>query len=197
MNTQKPNKAAASKLAKLVILIAAAAFIGVAYFGTIVFTQLNQTTDSSGDAQSVDQESSAKAADPEQPLSILPKEPAGVTVIAKQPEEIQTVANNTRISVGLTNQLENGFAMEVGSALSFVELSGKFAKIAELNGKENFDRLEPRALLSETVDGLRAKLLIGPFKDEAAAKEACDVLILPAEETCSIQPFDGELIGRE
>ena len=87
--------------------------------------------------------------------------------------------------------------MDLGAADSFIDLTRRFATIVAENGENNFLRLEPRAVLRETVNGLEARLLVGPFDSEAEAAEACEVLILREGVVCTAQPFEGELIARE
>lgn len=128
------------------------------------------------------------------PISILPPQPDGVTVIARQPG---TSSPAPAAPVAQGAEIASGFAMDFGSAQSFVELSRRFARIAEENGPANFVRLEPRAVLKETLAGLEARLLVGPFESERDAAEACEVLILPEGITCQARPFEGESIARE
>ena len=131
------------------------------------------------------------------PVSILPEAPGGVTVLEKQPETDSpgTVVPSAPIAQGAG--IATGFAMDLGAADSFIDLTRRFATIVAENGENNFLRLEPRAVLRETVNGLEARLLVGPFDSEAEAAEACEVLILREGVVCTAQPFEGELIARE
>lgn len=137
------------------------------------------------------------------PLSLLPDEPQGVTIIEKQADlpETDTAVNGTTLPnpaapIAQGAEVASGFAMDLGSADAFLELSRRFAAISETNGPENFQRLEPRAILRDTVSGLEARLLVGPFQTEDAARDACSVLILDPGMECSPAPFAGELIPR-
>jgi len=88
------------------------------------------------------------------------------------------------------------FAIELGSAFSFAELSARFAFIAEQNAESGIDALEPRAILVDTNFGVEARLLVGPFDDASKAGEACGALALPAGVGCRPVPFAGEVISR-
>ena len=131
------------------------------------------------------------------PVSILPEAPGGITVLEKQPETDSpgTLVPSAPIAQGAG--IATGFAMDLGAADSFIDLTRRFATIVAENGENNFLRLEPRAVLRETVSGLEARLLVGPFDSEAEAAEACEVLILDEGISCTAQPFEGELIARE
>ena len=131
------------------------------------------------------------------PISILPEQPGGVTILEKQAESTGGGSAAPSVPVAQGAGIATGFAMDLGAADSFLELSRRFAEIVEENGENNFLRLEPRAVLRETVNGLEARLLIGPFDSEAEAADACSVLILAEDITCTAQPFEGELIPRE
>ncbi|MCB1386276.1 MAG: hypothetical protein KDJ80_10105 [Nitratireductor sp.] len=135
------------------------------------------------------------SADREAPVSILPAEPGGVTVLEKQARTMEggpVLAAPVAAGAGVAA----GYAMDVGGADSFLELSRRFGEIVEANGEGNFNRLEPRAVLRETVSGLEARLLIGPFESQKAAEEACDVLVLDEGLSCAAATFEGELISR-
>lgn len=132
----------------------------------------------------------------EEPLSILPSEPGGVTILEKQ-AELEPAPPAIAAPVAAGAGVATGFAMDVGAADSFLELTRRFATIVEENGSSNFNRLEPRAVLRETINGLEARLLIGPFETEKEAGEACAVLILEAPNACVTAPFEGELISRQ
>ncbi len=133
------------------------------------------------------------------PISILPPQPEGVTVLVKQPEPQSTEgplqSNSAPVAGG--SQLAIGFAMDLGAADSFSDLSGRFATIAEGNQEIPFDRLEPRATLRDTASGLEARLLVGPFGKLEEAEAACASIALPAGVDCQAQPFEGELIARQ
>ena len=131
------------------------------------------------------------------PISILPEQPGGVTILEKQAESTGGGSAAPSAPVAQGAGIATGFAMDLGAADSFLELSRRFAEIVDENGENNFLRLEPRAVLRETVNGLEARLLIGPFDSEAEAADACSVLILAEDITCTAQPFEGELIPRE
>ncbi|WP_075996609.1 hypothetical protein [Salaquimonas pukyongi] len=142
-------------------------------------------------------ENPAETPDDGAPVSILPDEPAGITVLEKQAEAEKTgeVAPTAPIAQGAG--IATGFAMDLGAADSFIELTQRFSAIVSENGESNFLRLEPRAVLRETVTGLEARLLVGPFDSEAEAADACKVLILGEGIDCTPQPFEGELIARQ
>lgn len=130
-----------------------------------------------------------------EPVSLLPAEPEGVTILEKRAETGGATITLAPVAAGA--QLASGHAMDLGSALSFQELTARFSEIAQTNGPENFQRLEPRAILRDTAEGLEARLLVGPFDNEQDAGEACEVLILPRGVTCRPAPFEGELIPRD
>ena len=131
------------------------------------------------------------------PVSILPGEPEGVTILEKQADAEGGSPVPPSAPVAQGAGIATGFAMDLGAADSFLELTRRFAAIVAENGENNFQRLEPRAVLRETVNGLEARLLVGPFDSEAEAADACEVLILEEEISCAAQPFEGELIARE
>lgn len=180
-------------------LLAMLVLLALGGFAYVILNQLNSDT---GNVQVTDvRESDSDTGQSGTPISILPEQPAGVTVIEKQPE---TGAGNSQASISAPTapiaqgaNLARGFAMDLGAADAFLELSQRFANIAEVNGQENFVRLEPRAVLRDTLSGLEARLLVGPFETENAAGEACSVLILDPEIECSVAPFEGELIPRQ
>ena len=135
------------------------------------------------------------AASDDGPLSILPREAGGVTVVEKQPEAVATPAIVAPIAAGAA--VASGYAMDLGAAVSFIDLTARFHNIEMTNGPENFVRLEPRAVLRETDSGLEARLLVGPFDTENAAEEACSALELPDDLQCQPVLFEGEIIPRE
>ena len=95
------------------------------------------------------------------------------------------------------SQVANGYSIDLGAAQSFTELSRRFGEIARANQEIPFDKLEPRATLKDTAQGLEARLVVGPFASEADAKSACDQIALPAGIECRPTPFEGELIARQ
>jgi hypothetical protein len=121
--------------------------------------------------------------------------PGGVTVAVKQadPKKIEPGALP---DAGASQKLP-GFAIDLGSAQSFSELSRRFAEIATQNAELQFDALEPRATLTDTIDGLEARLLVGPFETLAQAIEACRNIALPSGIECKAVGFAGEKIARE
>ena len=135
------------------------------------------------------------AASDDGPLSILPREAGGVTVVEKQPEAVATPAIVAPIAA--VAAVASGYAMDLGAAVSFIDLTARFHNIEMTNGPENFVRLEPRAVLRETDSGLEARLLVGPFDTENAAEEACAALELPDDLQCQPVLFEGEIIPRE
>lgn len=130
------------------------------------------------------------------PISILPVQPAGVTILAKQPEPGGRNPSPAAPTAGGA-ATPSGFAMELGAALSFAELSARFALVSRQNAEVEFDRLEPRATLRDTDNGLEARLLVGPFGSAEAAGQTCGQIALPAGIECRAVPFEGELIARE
>jgi len=134
-----------------------------------------------------------------EPVSILPQEPEGTTIIVKQPEPVETGAGEaaTAAPVAAGSQVANGYSIDLGSAQSFTELSRRFGEIARANQEVPFDTLEPRATLKDTPQGLEARLVVGPFPSEAEARSACDQIALPAGIECRPAPFEGELISRQ
>lgn len=130
------------------------------------------------------------------PVSILPAAPEGTTILQKQPELEVESPQTAFAPIAQGADIASGFAMDLGSAGSFQELSTRFGNIVEANGPDNFQRLEPRAVLRETLTGLEARLMVGPFDTEKEAVEACKVLILQDGQTCTATEFDGEIIPR-
>ncbi|GIL00385.1 MAG: hypothetical protein BroJett030_02840 [Alphaproteobacteria bacterium] len=129
------------------------------------------------------------------PIPLVPPAPAGVTVVAR--ETAPALAHPRGAPVAAGADRPSGFAIELGAALSFGELSARFARIASHNAEAEFDRLEPRATLKDTDDGLEARLLVGPFASAGAAEATCAGIALPAGILCRVVPFEGELIARE
>jgi hypothetical protein len=150
------------------------------------------------------------------PISILPREPDGVTVVTRQQAEERLLPQDEgasqpsqasgeeaplpalEVSAPVAEGAEaiRGYAMELGSAISFAELSARFAEISDNHAEAGLDQLEPRATLRESAQGLRAFLLAGPFEAIEAASAACETLALPAGIECRAAPFEGQLISR-
>jgi hypothetical protein len=186
----------AAKMPAALFVLALAAVLALVVFGWVVASQMLNGSDNhsagfnNGNVPTTNNDQS------DQPISILPGEPAGVTLLEKQPE-ISTQSTIQLAPVAQGADVASGFAMDLGSASSFLELSRRFSMIILDNGPENFQRLEPRAILRETITGLEARLLVGPFDSEAEAGEACAILLLPDELLCRPAIFEGELIARE
>ncbi|MGB7286335.1 MAG: hypothetical protein WBC71_05340 [Salaquimonas sp.] len=173
-------------------LVGSLAVVGLVIFVAVIAMKL--TTDK--EAQPVPQTTSLQEEDTS-PISILPLEPGGVTILQKQPETNEPLAPIALAPIAQGADVATGFGIDVGSADSFLDLTRKFAELVTINGPENFQRLEPRAILRETLTGLEARLLIGPFETAVQAVEACNVLILSDEIPCTAEIFQGELIARE
>lgn len=137
----------------------------------------------------------AEAPSGDEPIALVA--PSGVTVVEREPEvaSVPQAPTAAPVAEGITNP--SGFAIELGSALSFAELSARFARISSQNAEAEFDRLEPRVTLKDTQTGLEARLLVGPFGSAEEAGAVCAVLALPAGIACRAVPFEGELIARE
>ncbi len=133
------------------------------------------------------------------PVSILPPQPEGVTVLVKQPEETPAGEDAPLLQAPVAggSQTAKGFAIDLGAADSFSDLSQRFGEIALSNQEVPFDVLEPRATLRETAAGLEARLLVGPFQSLEEAQAACASIALPAGIECRAEPFEGELIARQ
>lgn len=187
----KHLKLSVAKIPTIAYIIGAIAVIGLIWFAGLLYVEYKS-------AQNNDKSSTERVSieNTKVPTSILPPAPEGVTILEKQAELVVSVPT-PQISVTSGAIAGNGFAMELGSALSFSELSTRFANILSDNGVENFNKLEPRAVLTETVTGLEAKLLIGPFESEQLAIEGCEVLVLRLDVICKTSRFEGELIARE
>jgi hypothetical protein len=123
-------------------------------------------------------------------------DPGGVTVAVKQNDPEKIAPEILEKHQAQTKEVP-GFAINLGSAQSFSELSRRFAEIAAQNAELQFDRLEPRATLTETIDGLEAQLLVGPFETLQLAEQACASIALPSGVDCSAAKFAGDLIARE
>lgn len=193
----KRTKFSTSHIPKIAYVIGAIAVIGLVWFALLLYGELNTTQNNNKTSSDrVSGESNTAGNTNIGPTSILPAAPEGVTIIEKQ-KELAANIPTPKISVTSGAVAGNGFAMELGSALSFAELTTRFSTILKDNGVENFNKLEPRAVLTETVDGLIAKLLIGPFENEQLAIEGCEVLVLSIDVVCKTSRFEGELIARE
>lgn len=131
------------------------------------------------------------------PISILPREPDGVMIVLKKPEAGQEGPPAVATPVAQGADRAQGYAIELGAARSFSELSQRFAGLAQSNAELEFNRLEPRAILVDTSAGLEARLLVGPFENQGAAQQTCANIALPAGITCKPVEFAGELIARE
>jgi hypothetical protein len=123
-------------------------------------------------------------------------DPGGVTVAVKQNDPEKIAPEILEKHQAQTKEVP-GFAINLGSAQSFSDLSRRFAEIAAQNAELQFDRLEPRATLTETIDGLEAQLLVGPFETLQLAEQACASIALPSGVDCSAAKIAGDLIARE
>ena len=115
---------------------------------------------------------------------------AGITVLTRKPYE-------PRVTASVAAEPELAYALELGAAKSFNELSARFATIANQNAESGMDRLEPHATLVETANGLEARLLVGPVATSVEAQATCASLALPQGVTCRVVPFSGERIARQ
>lgn len=134
-----------------------------------------------------------------EPVPVLPKEPAGTTILVKkaEPPSPEQPAPAPAAPAESSEQFAKGYSIDLGSALSFSELSRRFGEIARSNQEIPFDTLEPRATLTDTPQGLEARLIVGPFTTKAEAEDICARIALPAGVQCSTAPFEGELISRQ
>lgn len=186
----KPDETT-TKLPFVLKLIVALAVIALVIFAGVIGSQLLDKP------KSEEQISSPTPQPTNEPISILPLEPGGVTILSKQPDTQQPTAELPTAPIAQGADIASGFAMDIGSADSYLDLTRKFAELVEINGAENFLRLEPRAILQDTVSGLEARLLIGPFTTSEQALEACSALILPENTPCTVGSFQGDLISRK
>jgi hypothetical protein len=191
-DTNKKIISSKQKLPFLVKLLAVLAILGLLAFAGVIASQLLEKTSMSKDTSRQVTENTSN-----EPISILPNKPDGITILEKQPDLTTTSPQIALAPIAQGSEIASGFAMDLGASGSFFDLTRRFVDLAAANGVENFQRLEPRAVLRETVTGLEARLLIGPFETEQQAKEACNVLILPEGETCIAVIFQGDLIARE
>jgi hypothetical protein len=183
-----------------VLILAALALTALLFFVWTIGARLMGDGQKDADArlspagqQTAEEQDAALA----EPISILPEMPEGTTIMEKQPDASTSINGFASAPVAQGADIASGYAVDLGKGLSFLELSKRFASIVEENGPENFRRLEPRAILIDTVTGLEARLLVGPFETERAASEACEVLLLPDQLGCKPTQFEGELIARQ
>ncbi len=132
-------------------------------------------------------------------VAVLPKEPAGTTVLVKksEPPAPAQPAPAPEAAAQSNPQFANGYSIDLGAALSFTELSRRFGEISRSNQEIPFDTLEPRATLRDTPQGLEARLIVGPFVTKEEAEDVCARIALPVDVECSTAPFEGELISRQ
>ena len=121
---------------------------------------------------------------------------AGVTILTRSDFSSNQLQNSTDAPTAQGADVAHDFGIFLGKAQAFATLSARFGRIAKLNA-DLFHRLEPRALIVESENGLSALLLAGPFKSEHEAKKACDIINIPISIHCGTQMFDGELIARQ
>jgi hypothetical protein len=133
----------------------------------------------------------------------------GLTVLPRNPQEKQQAADTAPVQQAAAideppsvqpvpvTAGELGYAIELGGARSFSELSKRFAAIAEANQEIAFDRMEPRVTLEDTPLGVEARLLVGPFDSLVEAEETCAQIALPSGIGCRPAAFAGELIARQ
>ena len=131
------------------------------------------------------------------PVAATPSEPAGVTVLVKEPGTRRAETPILTAPAGGNAGLSANYAIDLGGAPSFDALSARFADIARLNAEIDFDQLEPRTVLRETLDGIEARLLVGPFDTISQARKVCGNIALPARVDCQPVRFAGELIARQ
>ena len=77
------------------------------------------------------------------PISILPEQPGGVTILEKQAESTggESAAPSAPVAQGAG--IATGFAMDLGAADSFIDLTRRFATIVAENGENNFLHFMP------------------------------------------------------
>ncbi|MGI9401378.1 MAG: hypothetical protein ACR2O0_09005 [Rhizobiaceae bacterium] len=139
----------------------------------------------------------SKPVESENVISVLPREPEGVTVLNKRDEARLTAEPAIAIPEAEESTTATGFGISLGSAASFSALSKRFAEITETNAEMLLDQLEPRATLKDTENGLEAQLMIGPFDTLIDAQQACTSIALPSNIICIAEKFEGELIERQ
>jgi len=130
------------------------------------------------------------------PISLIPETPEGITIVEKMPERADLPNPALAAPIAQGASTASGYAMDLGSALSYIDLTTRFASIVELNAEQAFQSLEPRAMLNETQGGLQARLLVGPFTSFSEADQACKSTILPQTIKCRPGTFEGDLIAR-
>jgi hypothetical protein len=131
----------------------------------------------------------------------------GVTVLPRIQEEKKAATAPVQQAAAIDEQPSNqaqpvtagelGYAIELGGARSFSELSRRFAAIADANQEIAFDRMEPRVTLADTATGVEARLLVGPFDSLVDAEETCAQIALPSGIGCRPTGFAGEVIARQ
>ena len=195
-DTEKKITTGKQRLPTPLMILGIMAVLGLLIFAAVIGNQLLQKMTTGKETTQLTPVPAVKEQD-NQPVSILPDKPDGITIVEKQPETPDPSAPVALAPVAQGSDIATGFAMDMGPADFYLELSRRFAELANLNGVENFQRLEPRAVLRETVTGLEARLLIGPFDTEKQADEACSILVLPEKASCNSVLFQGDLISRE
>ena len=192
----KTSQANSSLLPIPILIITILAFLGlIAFIGILAYEYLSVAQKNSSKLSPAGIEQSNKLAD--EPISILPEKPDGITILQKQPDQSDQSNEITASPTPQGASLVTGFAADLGAALSFRELTDRFALIVEINGAENFNKLDPRAVFKETLSGLEARLLVGPFKNEQDVIEACQIIERGEDIPCSPVLFEGELIARQ
>ena len=196
VSDQKSPMAKSNMLPLPILVVTILAILGLfAFIGIIGYEYINSNQKNSAKLSQVGTEQSNGLS--EETVSILPEKPDGITILEKQLDQVEPADEIILSPSTQGSSLVTGFAADLGSALSFRELSDRFALIVETNGVENFTKLEPRAVLKETVNGLEARLFVGPFKSEADVIEACQVIERGEDIPCSPVIFEGELISRQ
>lgn len=131
-----------------------------------------------------------------EPISITPEHTGGITVVEKMPEREQIEVSQFPAPIAQGALAAQGYAIDLGSANSYLALSKRFANLVELNDSSSLNSLEPRVLLTETSTGLQARLLVGPIASFSDAQSTCESLKLPVGLGCKPSEFEGELIAR-
>ncbi len=120
----------------------------------------------------------------------------GVTILHKEGGQAEPQAFPGTLIDRQTNPA-TGFAVDLGAAMSFSELSRRFADIERLNAEAGFENLQPRAIIADSASGIEARLLVGPFESIAAAQAICAAIALPDGVECNAREFAGEVISRQ
>ncbi len=120
----------------------------------------------------------------------------GVTILSKEGGQAEPQAFPGTLVDSQSNPA-TGFAIDLGAAMSFSELSRRFADIEQLNAEAGFENLQPRAIITDAANGIEARLLVGPFDSMAQAQEICAAIALPDGVDCSARAFAGEVISRQ